>query len=361
MKTNKKLLFAALLSACVLFAGCNESNDPYENINEQTEQTEPQGSGDASADEKSPVALSIGYSASAAAQSGRVCPDGNGGLYYRDAATGFLSYAKTDGSGKKEIAKVKPLFINLVRDKLFFIVENNENSLCSLPVSGGEVAVLSQNNCKALFAIGDKLYYSDAYALYVVNTDGNGNHKLIDSATPVGYRDGKLYYTDENRYLNSYALEGGEKTLLLREPANTVTVTENGIFFANTDTGVFGQLKDDGNVLPLISGMSLYMIDGNNLYFKEAVSGSYYQMNLDTSEAKPLSAFSRLFFTSDGVPKKPEEIDLANAGAIYSEDGSYLYVVDGQIFVYATLGEAMKANGVAECLTVLKDGAFKIW
>jgi len=364
MKTNKKLLFAALLSACVLFAGCKENTDPYEGINDQSDaavQTDAQGSGDTSSDEKAPAVLSIGYSASAAAQSGRICPDGKGGIYYRDAASGFLSHAKADGSGKTELAKLSPLFINLVGDKLFFIAENAENTLCSLPISGGEAAVLSQNDCKALFAIGDKLYYSDAYALYVMNTDGNGDHKLIDSATPVGYRDGKLYYLDSNRFLNTYDLSNGEKALLLQEPASTVTVTESGVFFLNTQTGIFGQLKDDGNVLPLISGMSLYMTDGNTLYFKEAVSGAYYQMSIETSEAKAIGAFSRLFFTSDGIPKKAEEIDLANAGAVYSEDGNYLYLADGQVFVYATLGESMKASGKAECLTVYKDGAFKIW
>lgn len=356
----KKTLFLSLFLVFVLLlAGCakQESGNTPESTDGITETEENPSS--PVIDETKP-----GFSASAMAQGGLFCP-ADGGYYFRSGKSDSLCFANKDGSGFRVLAECEPYAINVIGDTVYFLNAADFNSLSSVPTAGGEITS-HRSGCNALLSVGSTLYFSDNAAMYSMKTESMRAKKLLDTVTPVSYYEGKLYCIADGGSLHTYAIEDGSQTEVTDYSVATVTVNEYGIFFENlidrTFCRIFGGECEE---LVTVSSLTDYMVDGKTLYCKDGMQYQYLSMDVTVADhvLNPFVAFSGLFFTKTIGPMPVEELLAKYNGeeSIASEDGNVLVAMDGDVFIYAMLAEAIQKTDSAACIAKVIDGQLTLW
>ncbi len=303
----------------------------------------------------------LGFSPGSASRQGLICSDGKGGILYQDAASGSLFHTDKDGDHTSALSERKPIFINCIGENVWF-VDSDTGALCSLPLKGGEVTEIKESGCGNLFAAGGYLYFGEKGNACRMKQDGTAYETLVKNAEPVSFFDGYLYYLAQDGSLFRIEPRSRQSEQIEANAVMSVSVNEYGVFYVSPADKGFYKLKDGERTL-LISGTEFHMTGGKNAYFKDTMQGIYYRIDVETAVCTQLCTFSRLYFTEKGQLMTLEEIQpfLSTAKEVSSEDGGYIYAVGEEVYIYATLAEALNRSGSAYCLTKVTENGPVIW
>jgi hypothetical protein len=167
-------------------------------------------------------------------------------IYYSDSSIHTIYSIKSDGTGKKEVAKKAGDYL-LVRDDWIYLTYNN-TGIYRMKTNGSDGDFLVQSSwMNSTFAIYDDwIYYPEDGGLFRIKTDGAENAKLFDIEYGIhnilSIKDGRIYY--ENRIsdvgpsynwlsgLYSVKLDGTERQTLIEGTISPLVVVDDYIYYS---------------------------------------------------------------------------------------------------------------------------------
>lgn len=178
-------------------------------------------------------------------------------VYYNNNT---LFKIKSDGTGKAELSKDMPIFINVVGDFVYYIEAAGSNIMYKVKIDGTSRTKLSNDMALYMVVAQDWIYYmnsSDEEKLYKMKTDGTARTKVSnESGFNITTSGDWIYY---------------------------VTIVESG------DSEIH-KVKKDGTGLTMVAGATsiAYMcVSGEYLYFEtsdlEGVNGDLMRVKNDGS------------------------------------------------------------------------------
>ncbi|MFD1177976.1 DUF5050 domain-containing protein [Paenibacillus puldeungensis] len=168
---------------------------------------------------------------------------------------GGIYKVKKDGTEKTKISDGSPWYMNIVGDYLYY--SGDGWKLIKQKLDGTDKQVLT-NGAFHINVIGDEIYYThgagyqDGY-IHKMKTDGTGNTKLSnDHVSEMVVLGDSIYYTSFYQKLFKIDLHGKSKTKLLGGKTIYELNVEGEWLYFNYDRMLY-KMKTDGTKLTLLS------------------------------------------------------------------------------------------------------------
>lgn len=216
-------------------------------------------------------------------------------IYYNNNT---LYKIKTDGTGKTEVSKDVPTFINVVGDWIYYIESlSGTNKMYKVKSDGTERTKLSDDISLYMVVAWDWIYYmnaSDQGKLYKMKTDGTSKTKLNNEITlDINVSGGWVYYITQ---VGSGASEvhkvrtDGTGLTMIYGASNMAFLNVSGdyLYFETNDAdgkkGDLIKVKNDGTNYSTINydNTAYINVSGDWIYFSNLSDGNkLYKMKID--------------------------------------------------------------------------------
>lgn len=216
-------------------------------------------------------------------------------IYYNNNS---LYKIKTDGTGKTEVSKDMPVFINVVGEWIYYIdVSNDENEMYKVKIDGTSRTKLGNDVSMYMVVAQDWIYYmndSDEGKLYKMRTDGTSKTKVANEiAFEINISGDWVYYTtlvdSGESEIHKVKKDGTGLTMLCGATSIAyLNVSGEYLYFETSDlNGERGDImrvkKDGANLSTICEDTAEYInVSGDWIYYSNA-SDSYklYKIKID--------------------------------------------------------------------------------
>lgn len=194
----------------------------------------------------------------------------NGWIYYKNISDGGKIYKiDIEGGNKQKICDLKPLYISIYDNKIYFIESNTKDlkrngKLFRVNSDGSELIDLNITTTSQINVLNSKIYFGQKDGLYSATIDVDGNLESSKISTISPYR---------------------------------IIVFNNTIYFTDSEdikkTRIYSTSINGNNRIKIYEGgyiENLYLV-GNYIFFKEGVKN--YKMKVIKSDGNELQTFIR--------------------------------------------------------------------
>lgn len=339
------LLWTALLVLCLLLTSCSAS--PGEKTTE-----------------------AVGFFGGNIDQGGLMGGDNNGNVYYRSEADHWYLYkAKLDGSAKQKLIDDVPCDINVLNGWVYYANYRDGFSIYRIRTDGTGHTRLRTGYCSNLYVVGRSIYYdirdeANMSHIHRMDVDGSNDELLVSEARLAYYYGDSLYYINDKLYLCKYDLATGARTQLNDKYSHYVTVNRDGVYCWNPDENTFVRTNyEGGDAKAILSGGDYFNVSDKYVYYmKYGGNYDFYRLSLDTGENVQLSSFMAASFDAGGRIIENPDPATSEESNLFHEGGSFTYVIEGRVFIRATLRQSLLQTGRLDCLVRLDGSAnMELW
>lgn len=217
--------------------------------------------------------------------------ESRGSLYYRAWKNGYyLARRGPDGVETVLLHEVRPAFIVVSGDYVYFSDGLSGYKIYRVDIKGGNAVIISQNAALFLQTDGDYLYYTnldDFNRIYRIDTNTLTDELYAEqTAYDTVANRGVLYYADGGRHFNLYKNEGGELTRLNETPSDNLRMRNNRLYYIDLNDGMIRAVTTEGKPVTLDCPVKAHAFDiaGQWLVIIEAETYRLRGYNLDTGE-----------------------------------------------------------------------------
>ncbi|MGV8980870.1 DUF5050 domain-containing protein [Clostridium sp.] len=235
-------------------------------------------------------------------------------IYYNNDT---LYKIKTDGTGKTEVNKDMPVFINVVGEWIYYIdVSTDKNEIYKVKTDGTSRTKLSNDVALYMAVAQDWIYYSnysDDGKLYKMKTDGTSKTKIANETVyEINISGDWVYYTitvgpveSSESEIYKVKKDGTGLTKLYKSTSIAyLNVSGEYLYFETSDlngeNGNIMRMKKDGTNLSTICDDTAEFINvsGEWIYYSNA-SDSYklYKIKIDGTDKTKISDDEAMFMS----------------------------------------------------------------
>lgn len=235
-------------------------------------------------------------------------------IYYNNNT---LYKIKTDGTGKTELSKDIPIFINVVGEWVYYIeASSGENKMYKVKIDGTSRTKLSDDMSLYMVVAQDWIYYmnaSDEDKLYKMRDDGTSKTKVVNEAAyDISTSGDWIYYVtfvDSGDSEVHKVKKDGTGLTMLYAGANIASLNVSGeyLYFETSDldgeSGDIVKIKNDGtNQTTICDDTSEFInVSGDWVYYSN-VSDSYklYKIKIDGTNKTKINDDDAMFINIVG-------------------------------------------------------------
>ena len=216
-------------------------------------------------------------------------------IYYNNDT---LYKIKTDGTGKVQVNKDKPIFINVVGEWVYYVeVSSNKNEMYKVKTDGTSRTKLSNDIYMYMAVAQDWIYYanySDEGKLYKMKTDGTAKTKIAnETADEINISGDWVYYTivvdSGESEIHKVKKDGTGLTKIYKATSIAyLNVSGEYLYFETSDlnreNGNIMRVKKDGTSISTICDDTAEFINvsGDWIYYSNATdSDKLYKIKID--------------------------------------------------------------------------------
>jgi hypothetical protein len=233
-----------------------------------------------------------------------------GSLYYRGYDNGFCLMVRGPGGSEQALVKnVRPSFITVSDDYIYFVDTLSGNQIYRTTLSGGQAELLSSNCALYLQLDGKYLYYTnhdDLDRLYRINLDTKEDASFINHAAYENTMDGsRIIFTNGSWDFNIFSFDtAAEEPRLVRlNHANSANLRFSNHVLYFLAGNEIRAMRTDGYPVAINCPIAAYGFHPirNMLVVIEEETYRVYVYDITTGEQTPLSGnFQAAYVWAEG-------------------------------------------------------------